>query len=305
MASFEKIKVPEDRMEWLALRKAGVGSSDSAAACGVHPYKTPLELYTEKLGPPKDIDNNAMYWGRVLEDVVAREFAMGTGFKVQKSNFILKSLDFPHMLANLDRVIVGQSEGPGILEIKTAGQFMASDWGPDGSDGVPEEYIIQVQHQFAVTGYEWGVLAVLIGGRDYRTYPMRRNEEVIEDIIAITREFWGYVEEGYPPEIDFEHDRVLNLVKKLYPGTNGEVFEFDSEAMSWHERLQEVKAEAKALKKEEDKLKAKLLAEMQECAVGKFHDGSGYTRKLVQRSPYTVEPKPFIDFRFTKKIKGV
>lgn len=305
MPTFEKITVPKDRLEWLALRKAGVGSSDSAAACGVHPYMTPLELYTEKLGPPEDIDNKAMYWGRVLEDVVAREFCLGTGWKVQKSNFVLKSIDHPHMLANLDRVIVGQGKGPGILEIKTAGQFMANEWGPDGSDEVPEEYIIQVQHQFAVTGYDWGVLAVLIGGRDYRTYPMRRNEDMIEDIIALTQEFWGHVVSGEPPEIDFEHGRVLDLIKKLYPGTNGHVIDFGLEPMSWHERLQQVKSEAKALSQEESKLKALLLNEMGESSVGRFPDGSGYTRKVVQRSAYTVEPKPYVDFRYTKKIKGV
>ena len=39
------------REEWLDIRKTGIGSSDAAAAVGLNPYKSPLELWLEKKIP--------------------------------------------------------------------------------------------------------------------------------------------------------------------------------------------------------------------------------------------------------------
>ena len=38
------------REDWLQFRKQGIGSSDAAAACGIHPYLSMLELWMIKTG---------------------------------------------------------------------------------------------------------------------------------------------------------------------------------------------------------------------------------------------------------------
>ena len=38
------------REDWLQIRKQGIGSSDAAAAVGLNPYKSQLELWMEKTG---------------------------------------------------------------------------------------------------------------------------------------------------------------------------------------------------------------------------------------------------------------
>lgn len=38
------------REDWLNVRKQGIGSSDAAAAVGLNPYKSQLELWMEKTG---------------------------------------------------------------------------------------------------------------------------------------------------------------------------------------------------------------------------------------------------------------
>ena len=43
-----------DREAWLDVRKGGIGSSDAAAAVGLNPYKSPLELWLEKTGRSQD-----------------------------------------------------------------------------------------------------------------------------------------------------------------------------------------------------------------------------------------------------------
>lgn len=38
------------REDWLQVRRQGIGSSDAAAACGIHPYLSMLELWMIKTG---------------------------------------------------------------------------------------------------------------------------------------------------------------------------------------------------------------------------------------------------------------
>ncbi len=61
----------KDREEWLQVRKTGIGSSDAAAAIGLCPYKSQLELWLEKTGRAPAVDaepeDGPMYWGTLLE----------------------------------------------------------------------------------------------------------------------------------------------------------------------------------------------------------------------------------------------
>ena len=175
-----------NHQEWLDARRKGIGGSDAGAILGVNKYKTPLDVYLDKTGQSPDVeDNDAMYWGRALEDIVAYEYAKRTGKKVRRNNAILVHPEHKFMLANLDREIVGE---PGILEIKTAAR--ADDWGEPGSDEVPESYLAQVMHYMAVTGAQFADIAVLIAGRKFQTYTIQRDDQLIEHMIEVERDFW-------------------------------------------------------------------------------------------------------------------
>lgn len=57
------------REDWLQVRRQGIGSSDAAAACGIHPYLSMLELWMIKTGRmSSNIDESIegyspLYWG--------------------------------------------------------------------------------------------------------------------------------------------------------------------------------------------------------------------------------------------------
>ena len=69
----------------------------------------------------EDIQSESAYFGNVLEEVVAQEFAKRTRLKVQRRNAILQHPEYPWMLANVDRLIVGERIG---LECKTASEYL-------------------------------------------------------------------------------------------------------------------------------------------------------------------------------------
>ena len=217
------------RDDWLAVRKQGIGSSDAAAAVGLNPYQSALELWlikTNRDGGLPVIDPNdetsPMYWGTMLEHIVAAHYTKRTGNKVRRINAVLQhpDADKAWMLANIDREIVGASDVQ-ILECKTAGINGARLW----RDGVPEYVQVQVQHQLAVTGKAAADVAVLLGGQELRIHRIERDDALISRLVALERQFWTYVTIDVPPPADGSDSADMAL-RCLYPQDHGRTVDF-------------------------------------------------------------------------------
>lgn len=174
------------REEWLQLRKTGIGGSDAGAVCGLNPYAGPMSVYRDKTSEVvEERDNEAMRQGRDLEDYVARRFMEETGRKVRRSRRMYRSEKHPFMLADVDRLVVGEDAG---LECKTANAYQAGQW-KDGK--IPPHYLIQCLHYLAVTGRKEWYLAVVILGSEFLYRKVDRDEEVIGKLVAVEEAFWN------------------------------------------------------------------------------------------------------------------
>ena len=182
------------------VRLSGLGGSDAAKVFGVSRFGGRWELYQEKLGMTAPlVETERMAWGKRLEDIIARTYAEQTGRRVRRVNRTIRHPDYPFLFAHVDRA-AGKGRG---LEVKTAGIFMASDFGEPGSDQVPPDYLLQVMHYMMVTGWEVFDLAVLIGGQNLRIYTIPRDEQLIADLLAGEVDFWqNHVVPRIPPEVD-------------------------------------------------------------------------------------------------------
>ena len=91
--------------EWLAIRQTGLGGSDIAAALGVSPWKTPVELWMEKTGQKTDDAGNPLLLdiGSALEDLVAKNYETKTGRSVERYPYTLKD---GALVGNVDRLII-------------------------------------------------------------------------------------------------------------------------------------------------------------------------------------------------------
>ena len=177
------------RETWLEYRKNGIGGSDAGAVCGVNPFKSPVTVYMEKTADTvQDIeDNERMRQGRDLEDYCARRFSEATGLKVRRTNYLYRHSEYPFMLADLDRVIVGENAG---LECKTASAWSADRW--KSIDTIPESYVLQCQHYMAVMGFDYIYIACLILGSDFVYFKIERNDTLIRSLITVEKDFWEY-----------------------------------------------------------------------------------------------------------------
>ena len=172
--------------DWLKLRKTGIGGSDAGAICGLNPYASPMSVYRDKTSEDfSALDSEAMRQGRDLEDYVARRFTEATGLKVRRSNMMYRSEEHPFMIADIDRLIVGEDAG---LECKTASAYNADKW-KDGQ--VPLHYLIQCCHYMAVTGRNAWYIAVVILGQEFKYARIDRDEQLISQLVAIEEAFWN------------------------------------------------------------------------------------------------------------------
>lgn len=186
------------REEWLHYRRMGIGGSDAPAICGLSRWGNPLSVYMDKIStdPPTEEENRFQYWGRMMEPLIAEEFARQTGFKVRNCNYVLQHPDHSFLLANIDREVIDPEYGRVGLECKQASQYKAKEW-EDGQ--TPEEYIVQCSHYMMVCDSPVWYLAVLIGGNDFMWRKLTRDLELEKYLFGIEQEFWRLVQAKTPP----------------------------------------------------------------------------------------------------------
>lgn len=264
------------REDWLSVRKNGIGGSDAAAAVGLSPYMSPTELWMIKMGldaklPKPDANDTTepVYWGTLLEPIVAASYTKQTGNRVRRVNAVLQHPQIPFMLANIDREVVGNRDVQ-LLECKSAGEFGARLW----RDGVPEYVQLQVQHQLAVTGRQAADVAVLLCGQKLEVHRVVRDDALIARLIELEAAFWRYVETGTPPPADGS-DSADRALRCLYPGAGGTVdFTGDRSLSSTFADLVAVRAEIESRQVVESKLKQTIQRAMGEADRAEFETGS-------------------------------
>lgn len=243
--------------DWLEYRKLGIGGSDASVVCGISRYKSSVELWMEKTNQLQAQEaGEAAYWGTLLEPFVRAEFTRRTGIEVSHRSELLQSEEYPFMLANLDGVCEVPDIGACIFEAKTASAYKAGEW----EDAIPDEYMIQVQHYMAVTGYAGVYIAVLIGGNTFKWKFVERDEELISMLIELETDFWNHVQDCTPPPLDgsaasakFLADRFPNSTPKSHitlPDIAADLLAQYDEACEQLEIVTEQKQKAENLLKE-------------------------------------------------------
>jgi putative phage-type endonuclease len=245
------VAVIDDRQEWLAQRRTGIGGSDVAAILGLSRWKSPLDVYLDKTGQAASTaETEPMRWGTLLEPVILAEFSRRTGVAVEKPRDIIRDPGFPWMLASLDG---WAPELEAVVEVKTA--RTSDGWGDDGSGEIPAYYQTQVAHYMAVTGATIAFVPVLIGASEFRVYQVERDEVLIRDMVEAERVFWhDHVLAGVPPEPVNASDAA-----RLWSRDSGETIEVAGEVADDVEELRHLKAQAKEIEERigsiEDRLK--------------------------------------------------
>lgn len=273
------------REEWLELRREGIGGSDAAIIAGLNRFGSEMELWADKKGlAPEKEATEAMKIGVELEDYVARRWMEETGKRCVRRQAIFGNRNYPWALGNIDREVVKENAG---LECKTTNPF--SDYDFEGGE-VPPWYYAQCVHYMAVCGFDKMYLAVLVLGKGFFHYEIKRDEEEIAVLMEEEKRWWeAHIEGDKMPEPDGS-DGAGKLIGKMYKGNEGtEVFLAGCDGdLKEYQRLGE---EIKGLKKEQEAAKQRVQLRMGDAVKGE-------SQKF--RVTWAVQESARVD---TKKLK--
>lgn len=133
------------REDWLAVRKGGIGSSDAAAAVGLNPYKSQLELWLEKTGrdaslpkiDPQDEESPA-YWGNVLEP---------SGLSLEDALLEAKQREETRQATGFDQSALDLAARQGFKN----GVFEDSE---EDTGAIVEEFFTAIEHQPSLVAHQ-------------------------------------------------------------------------------------------------------------------------------------------------------
>ncbi len=272
----------EDTEVWLEGRLHGIGGSEAGIVLGMNPWKSRLELWNEKVAKTRHIDPNAelrLKLGNILEPLIAEEYSKISGRKLEiRPQRIHPKYSF--ILGNIDREIIDDTKGPGILEIKTKGAF--TDW----EDDIPAYYHAQLQHYIEIYGYKWGSFAILDLGRlKIDIIDVKRDDEFISKLLKEEIEFWKLVENKTPPSV-CPTKACGDFLREYYGQSEDITMDLTGniDAVKWAMLLRDIKNQEKLIKTKEVECKNHLMS-----LVGSAEKAVGDSYSITWKSPKDKE----------------
>ena len=248
--------------KWLETRRTGIGGSDAAVVVGLNKYRSLFSLWMDKTGQSELEEERTpeaeekMMWGRRFEDDIADEFSKRTGKKLQRCG-MLRSNEYPFMLADVDRLVVGENA---IVEIKTTASWNKDEW---EGDNVPDSYFCQIQHYLSVGGWDKCYLVCLIGGQKMVVKEVERSDDDIEALVEAEKEFWEeYVVPKKIPSVDAT-ETCRGCLQKLYKGGEKEEFLLDGKFDADLDNRMALKEQIKQLEAMVQEIENKICLEME------------------------------------------
>lgn len=277
-------EMADDREKWLKFRQTGIGGSDAGVIVGVNTYRSKFALWQDKTGQGAEPEvseaaKERMEWGNRLEEPLAQWFEDKTGKKLRRCGMV-RSDEHPFMIADVDRVVVGENA---IVEIKTTSSYNYDNW---ANDKVPPSYIVQGLHYMACGGYDKCYFVCLCGGQKAVIREMERDDEEIEALIAAEKDFWeNYVETKKIPDVDYT-DNCKKAIEKMYPGGDKEAMVMGGEWEKECDIIKDLEEQVSRLKNIIEEKKNKLRLQLGNNEAGECGD---------YRISYTVTNRAIID----------
>lgn len=188
----------------LAERARGITATDIAAIVGVHPYRSAVDVWCEKLGHAKPFEgNDRTKWGNLLEPVLRADYEQRKAVRVEVHG-TMSNRERSWMKATPDGLVYERDDVWPVrgLEIKCHTIHLAYLYGAPGSDEIPQYELCQVGWNMAVTGLKRWDLVAFIDGQPI-DYVIDRDDDLI-DVLRVRAERFmrDHVQTGEPPPPD-------------------------------------------------------------------------------------------------------
>lgn len=236
------------------IRKTGIGGSEISCILGLPSFGSPIEVWRAKVDPsyvrPEAL---RLEVGNLIEAAVVELCRRRTGYVIATPGTTYKHPEAP-LVASPDGIAY-EGATPRLVEAKTASKWAMADWGPDGSDAVPKQYVAQVQHNMHVLracGFpvEEALVPVLVDLSEYRCYRIPYAKDVAEASARAGSGWWrAYVETRTAPPPDGTPSYTEYLEAKFPRPERGAEIAASSDCDRWAVQYDTAHAEKKAAEK--------------------------------------------------------
>lgn len=307
-------QIIQNTPEWMAWRHKGIGASEASVIMGVSRFKTPKELYKQKISPtpPKDKKNFIHEKGHKLEDIARKNYELET-FDDWKPKLAVHCEE-ERFRASLD----GWNETlEAVWECKYLGlekyESLRNEKLPL-MERIPSEYWPQLMHQVMVTNAKEVHLTGIVDDKVLKTLEKGQTEQftlsfpvdadctkyIVEKLIPKLFEFLKCIDEKTPPETS-KDDIVITK--------NAELGKLLTKYKSVKTKMDKLSKEEKELKKEIFKISLSIHNRV-ECKGHKITETVGIDKETpdyeayLKSLPEWTSDEDLIKNRFVKISKG-
>ena len=245
------------RTQFLLDRRQGIGGSDVAAIMGISPWKTPLDVYNDKVCTfVEDEPNEDMKRGFKAEKYVLEDYVDHTGSTIQTNLETIIHPDYPFMRANVDARLVDENV---IVEAKST-KAPISTW----DSGIPKYYKTQVAYYAMITNATRVDVPVVFSGWTYICFTYWRDAELEAKILKAVIAFWqDHIVPEIPPAPQSQEE-----LQAAYPTIDDRVVvKADANIAHTVEEYQSVLEQIKELETSKSALKKNIQLYMGEAGV--------------------------------------
>lgn len=274
---FERFDAPELVWENPGFHRS-IGGSALASILGASPWESPYEAWLKLTGRVRTPESPAMARGKKWEPIVASMFtASHPEYRVTHENpitgetWFVRDSEYAFLTGQPDRMLHdGNGRLLAGLEIKTASWHTVSYWGEEGTDQVPQGYLLQSNWYAGLMRVPQWYLMVEFFTENSRGFeaPYMTREYLIPfdgELFDICREravqFWNqYVVPDIAPPITEVGETFTNYVKEAFPRNNSPIAEATAEEEAVMEAVMEAKKRADEAEKAYEIEKARMQA---------------------------------------------
>lgn len=200
--------------EQRAARRGYVGSSDAPAILGVDPWRTAHDVYLSKVHDLADLAGEALDRGNDFEDGLVQWAARQLGREIDEIQPHCVDAGPGILCAHPDAILAG-SPRQGV-EAKTTS--LPKEYGPEGTDQVPERVIVQAHVQMYCAGLKTVWVPVLLAEFDRltrRLYRVDRDDDLVRVVVDGCVRFWrDHVQTETPPEGTLASVQTLKRIRR-------------------------------------------------------------------------------------------
>lgn len=289
------------RSDWLLERSTALGASEVPTLFG-EGFEGMYSLWARKCGLA-DVreETEAMEVGTLIQPVITELLRRRANIDVRDADpyEFIRDQEYPFLGCSLDgRAFSQERDGIGIAEIKNVGQYVASEW----KDGPPMRVQLQCQAQMRVTGYDWGVVGVLVGGNKLVHYIVERHEGIQKAIVTQAKKFWKLVESRTPPPVD-DSEETARVLVALHPDDSGDSVALPSGFGKLDKKLAGIKRRIADLERKERAIENRIKAEIGAATFGLIPGGGAFSWKTQERKGYVCQPSKSRVLRRVKHTK--